>query len=53
MGQWIVGVIRFQKIYGLYGLKHYIVEKMLGVTLVDNGQQNVKMGQEFWKKNLQ
>ena len=43
VGQWIVGVISFQKMYGLYGLKHHIVEKMLGVTLVDgrttDGQQ--------------
>ena len=22
VGQWIVGVISFQKMYGLYGLKH-------------------------------
>ena len=30
MGQWIVGIISFQKmygLYGLYGLKHHIVEK--------------------------
>ena len=26
VGQWIVGVISFQKMYGLYGLKHHIVE---------------------------
>ena len=25
VGQWIVGVISFQKMYGLYGLKHHIV----------------------------
>ena len=25
MGEWIVGVISFQKMYGLYGLKHHIV----------------------------
>ena len=25
VGQWIVGVISFKKIYGLYGLKHHIV----------------------------
>ena len=23
VGQWIVGVISFQKMYGLYGLKHH------------------------------
>ena len=32
MGQWIVGVISFQKMYGLYGLKHHIVEKSGDVT---------------------
>ena len=32
MGQWIVGVISFQKMYGLYGLKHHIVEKRGDVT---------------------
>ena len=26
VGQWILGVTRFQKMYGLYGLKHNIVE---------------------------
>ena len=32
VGQWIVGVISFQKMYGLYGLKHYIVETSGDVT---------------------
>ena len=32
MGQWIVGVISFQKIYGLYGLKHHRVEISGDVT---------------------
>ena len=32
MGQWIVGVISFQKIFGLYGLKHHIVEISGDVT---------------------
>ena len=36
MGQWIVGVISFQKIFGLYGLKHYKVEISGDVT--DAGQ---------------
>ena len=27
VGQWIVGVISFQKIFGLYGLKGHILEK--------------------------
>ena len=26
VGYWIVGVTSLQKIYGLYGLKHHIVE---------------------------
>ena len=45
VGQWIVSVISFQKIFGLYGLKCHIGEKRWGVTLVDNG--NVKIGLEF------
>ena len=28
VGYWIVGVTSFQKIYGLYGLKHQIVEML-------------------------
>ena len=36
--QCIVHVISFQKMYGLYGLKHHKVEKSLDVTIVtDNG----------------
>ena len=27
VGQWIVGVTSFQKMFGLYGLKCHIVEK--------------------------
>ena len=38
MGQWIVGVISFQKMYGLYGLKHHIVEISGDVT--DAGRTN-------------
>ena len=57
VGQWIVGVISFQKLYGLYGLKHHhMVEKMLDVTVFDNGRThgwNVKIEREFWKQNLQ
>ena len=37
-GQWIVGVISFQKMYGLYGLKHHIVEISGDVT--DAGRTN-------------
>ena len=29
---WIVGVVSFQKMYGLYGLKHHIVEISGDVT---------------------
>ena len=32
VGQWIVGVISFQKMYGLYGLQHHIVEISGDVT---------------------
>ena len=40
MGQWIVGVISLQKMYGLYGLKHHnhIVEISGDVT--DAGRTN-------------
>ena len=48
VGQWIVGVISFQKIFGLYGLERHIVEKRWGATLVDNG--NVKIELEFWNR---
>ena len=30
MGQWIVGVISFQKIFGLYGVERHKVEKWSG-----------------------
>ena len=39
VGQWIVGVISFQIIYGVYGLKHHSVEKILDVTLCDDGER--------------
>ena len=32
VGRCIVGVISFQKMYGLYGLKHHIVENSGDVT---------------------
>ena len=38
VGQWIVGVISFQKMYGLYGLKHHTVEISGDVT--DAGRTN-------------
>ena len=42
VGQWIVGVISFQKMYGLYGLKHHIVEISGDVTdaSMRDGQTN-------------
>ena len=39
VGQWIAGDMSFQKMYGLYGLKHYIVEISGDVTAPD-GQTN-------------
>ena len=43
VGYWIVGVTSFQKIYGLYGLKHHIVEISGDVTKVGRtGQTNKK-----------
>ena len=32
VGQWIAGDMSFQKMYGLYGLKHHIVEISGDVT---------------------
>ena len=37
-GQWIVGVISFQKIFGLCGLRGHKVEIRWDVTIVDNGR---------------
>ena len=42
LGQWIVGVISFQKMYGLYGLKHYTVEISGDVTDPDEQPNNNK-----------
>ena len=39
VGEWIVDVISFQKIFGLCGLKCHIVEIWRDVTLVDDGQR--------------
>ena len=41
VGHWIVGVISLQKIYGLYGLNHHIVEISGNVTDAD-GRTNDK-----------
>jgi hypothetical protein len=45
VGQWIVGVISFQKMYGLYGLKHHIVEISGDVT--DAGRTNEQTTSEY------
>ena len=42
VGQWIVGVISFQKMYGLYGLKHHIVDEMLPMR--DGTEVRVEFG---------
>ena len=49
VGQWIVGVISFQKIFGLCGLKGHIVEIRWDVTLVHarTDARNVKIELEF------
>ena len=39
VGQWIVGVISFQKIFGLYGVKHHIVEISGDVTDAGRDEQ--------------
>ena len=43
VSQWIVGVISFQKIFGLYGLKHHIVEISGDVTDAGRDKQQVKI----------
>ena len=42
VGQWVVGVISFQKIFGLDGLKHHIVE--IGGDVTDAGRTDDKQG---------
>ena len=51
VGEWIVDVISFQKIFGLYGLKCHIVEIWRDVTFedgrtdgrTDNGNVNIEL----------
>ena len=50
VGYWIVGVTSFQKIYGLCGLKHHIVEIRDHVT--GAGQTNKQTNNEQWKIGL-
>ena len=42
VGQWMLGDISFQKIYGFYGLRHVKKVKSCDVTPADG---NVKVGQ--------
>ena len=44
MVQWIMGVVSFQKMYGLFGLKHYVVETSGDVT--DAGRTNKQATRE-------
>ena len=41
VGHWIVGVTSFQKIYGLYSLKHHIVEMLPRRDGTDNQQGKI------------
>ena len=52
MGQWIVGVISFQKIFGLCGLKGHIVEIRLDVTLI-HGHTECEDSARILKQNSQ
>ena len=52
VGELVVDVISFQKIFGLCGLKCHIMEIWTDVTLA-HGQRNVKIELEFWKQNSQ
>ena len=51
MGQWVVGVISFQKIFGFCDLRGHKVEIRWDVTLVHGGRttdgRNVKIELEF------
>ena len=44
VGQWIVDVTSFQKIFGLFGLKCHIVEIWRDVTLVHDGRTECEDG---------
>jgi len=53
VGQWIVGVISFQKIFGLCGLRGHKVEIRWDVTIVDNGQRTECEDRAILKQNSQ
>ena len=44
VGQWIVGVMNFQKMYGLYGLKNQLVEINRDAT--EKGRTDVRTTKE-------
>ena len=44
VGEWIVDVISFQKIFGLCGLKCHIVEIWRDVTFEDDGRRKCEYG---------
>ena len=51
-----MGVIGFQKIFGLYGLERHTVEKRWGVTFVDgrtDGRRKCEDRARILKQNLQ
>ena len=55
VGHWIVGVTSFQKIYGLYGLKHFIVEISGDVTKAgrtDNQTRKDRATHGLWKAEM-
>ena len=53
MGQWIVGVISFQKIFGLSGLKGHKVEIRWDVTLVHGQRTECEDRARILKQNSQ
>ena len=54
VGEWIVDVISFQKIFGLYGLKCHIVEIWRDVTFEDGRTDgNVNIVLESAKQDSQ
>ena len=55
IGQQIAGVISFQEIFGLFGLKDHVVEKKLDVAIVTERQtnENVRIVLEFFSHNSQ
>ena len=53
MGQWIVGVISFQKIFSLCGLKGHLVEIRWDVTLEDSRRTECEDRARILNKNLQ